>query len=251
MDSLDDQTQTDDSSRAAASGAARSHIGAEQEHRLRVALLDPARLMRAGLRSLLEALTDVEVVGEADDAASGLQVMEQQAPEVLIVDLDLVSADQFALVRELHTHHPECHVLGITGRVFGDTIKTVLEAGLIGLLSRTSAPEELPLALDMISRGEVYMSPCVSGVMISRMRRRRDRFPQTEKHRQVVFTNRQRQILRRLGQGLTNKQIAEDLGISVKTVETHRARAMKALGLHRGHQLLQFAIRNFADFAND
>ena len=207
----------------------------------RVGLIDDERLVRAGLRCLLELLPAVVVVGEAETVDEALALAEAQAPDILLLNTGIAADAGVHLIERLRCDHPRIALLAARGARPGAEVRQLFERGVAGVLGCASAPEELGLALDTLARGQLYVSPDIAGRMVSKFTRRNG----GTESREPRFTNRQRQILRCLGRGLTNKEIAVDLGISVKTVETHRSRVMRTLGFRRGHQLLQFAIRHF------
>lgn len=205
---------------------------------MRLLLADDHTLVRAGIRRLLESFADIEVVAEARDGREAVDLTALHRPDVALVDLTMPVLDGFAVTRELRAQFPATAVVIMSMHADTGFVRQALNAGAIGFVVKEAAPAELELALRAAIAGETFLSPKVSGRMVGVGPRREPGDKLGE------LSPRQRDILRRLAKGATTKEIAADLAISVKTVETHRARMMETLGFRRGTDLVRFAIEN-------
>jgi DNA-binding NarL/FixJ family response regulator len=205
---------------------------------VRVLLVDDHTLVRAGVRRLLEAFSDVEVVAEARDGREAIDMVALHRPDLVLVDLAMPGMDGFAVTREVRAHYPETVVVIMSMHADNAYVRQALSAGALGFVVKEAAPAELELALHAAMSGQTFLSPKISGRMVNAM------FKREPSDKLSELSPRQREILMRLARGQGTKEIAADLTISVKTVETHRARMMETLGIRRGTDLVRFAIEH-------
>jgi DNA-binding NarL/FixJ family response regulator len=206
---------------------------------LRVVLADDHTLVRAGLRKLLESISDLEVVGEADDGLALLALAEQLQPDLVLMDIGMPRLNGLdATIRLLKTW-PETRVLILSMHQSEEYVRQALRHGAAGYLLKDAAPTELDLAIEAIRRGETWLSPAVTkGVLIEYVQRLRgDEPPEGQ------LTPRQREVLQLIAEGCSNKEIARRLDLSIKTVDTHRSQLMKQLGIHEVTGLVRYALR--------
>jgi DNA-binding NarL/FixJ family response regulator len=205
---------------------------------VRVLIVDDHTLVRAGLGRLLQGFADVQVVGEASNAEQSLQLTLQLSPDVVLMDLSLPGRTGLEALSDILVRAPGTRVVMMTMHDDAAHVRDALDRGAVGFLVKDAAPAELELALRAAHAGQVFLSPQISAKMLAPLLSR-------EKQGGVAgLSPRQREILRRIGTGQSNKEIAADLGISVKTVETHRARMMEALGCRRANDLVLLAARH-------
>lgn len=209
---------------------------------MRVLIVDDHTLVRAGIRRLLEALPDVEVVAEASDADQALANAGQLLPDLVLLDLSLPGRSGFEVISELRRGFPKMMVVIMSMHDDTSHVREALDRGAIGFLVKEAAPVELELAMRAAASGQVFLSPKVSARLLAPALRN-ERAPGLD-----ALTPRQRQILRALGRGKSSKEIAADLDISVKTIETHRARMMETLGCRRASELLRIAMKLDSEF---
>jgi len=209
---------------------------------MRVLIVDDHTLVRAGIRRLLEALPDVEVVAEASDADQALASAEQHRPDLVLLDLSLPGRSGFEVISELRQKFPQMLVVIMSMHDDTSHVREALDRGAIGFLVKEAAPVELELALRAAASGQTFLSPKVSVRLLAPVLR------QQGASGVEGLTPRQREILRALGRGKSSKEIASDLGISVKTIETHRARMMETLGCRRASELLRIAVKLDSEF---
>lgn len=205
---------------------------------MRIVLGDELALVRAGIRRLLESLTDpkIEVLGETGDGQALLELVSRHRPELVIVEHVLTSMGGQEVTLQIKRHYPEVKVLFLTARSEPNHVRNAMHAGAIGYVVKEAEPMELALAMKAVSKGQNYLSPKVSAAAFDRRIRARD-------EREGVLTARQRQVLRLMARGKSTKEIAALMGVSVKTVETHRARLAALLGLYGVNALMRFAIK--------
>ena len=207
--------------------------------RLRVLLADDHTLVRAGLRKLLEAVPDIEVVGEADDGLALLTLAEQLQPNLVLMDIAMPGLNGLEATARLIKAQPEIKVLILSMHQSEEYVRQALRHGASAYLLKDSAPVELELALKAVLRGETYLSPAVSrGVVSDYVQRLREDAPHGNQ-----LTPRQREVLQLIAEGHSTKEIARRLDLSVKTVDTHRTQLMKQLDIHEVAGLVRYAMR--------
>lgn len=204
----------------------------------RVLICDDHALVRAGVRRLLEAMDSVEVVGEAANADDVVVRASQVLPDVVVLDLSLKGRSGFDALAELRRTVPETAVVVLSMHEDVLHVREALARGALCYVVKDAPPAELEIALRAATAGRTFLSPQVSAPQLRSYRAERTTGDVES------LPRRQREILDALGAGRTTKQIAADLDISVKTVETHRSRMMEALGCRNASELLRIAMRH-------
>ena len=213
---------------------------------LRVLLCDDHTLVRAGLKRLLEGFDQVEVVAEAANADEAVIRSLQHQPHVVMLDLAMPGRSGFEALDELRRVCPDTAVVIMSMHDDAPQVREALARGASGFVVKEAAPAELEIALRAAAAGRTYLSPQVSGPQLAATHPRNGNGPPAPAQDPVAgLPPRQREILTALGLGRTSKQIASDLGISLKTVETHRARMMATLGCRNAVELLRLAVRAY------
>jgi DNA-binding NarL/FixJ family response regulator len=203
---------------------------------VRVLLCDDHTLIRAGLRRLVESFDGIEVVAEAASADEAVIRAREHQPHVVLLDLSMPGRNGFEALDELRRIAPDTAVVIMSMHDDDAHVRESLARGASGFVVKEAAPAELEIALRAAHSGRIYLSPQVSASMLGAGHGPRPR-------RGGDLSPRQREILAALGAGRTTKQIAADLGISVKTVETHRARLMETLGCRNAVELVRAAVQ--------
>jgi DNA-binding NarL/FixJ family response regulator len=207
---------------------------------IRVVLADDHTLVRAGIRSLLESIEGVEVVGEAGDGRETLELITRHRPDVALLDIGMPGLNGIEVAKRTAQQSPRTKVIMLS--MHADTIylNQALRAGAAGYLLKGAAVAELPLALRAVTRGEIYLTPKISQRVVEGFLARdaEDGSDPLE-----GLTTRQREILQLIAEGRSTREIAGTLDVSVKTVETHRTRLMERLDIHDVPGLVRFAIR--------
>jgi two-component system, NarL family, response regulator NreC len=202
---------------------------------LTVLLADDHPIVRHGLRMLLER-EKLEVVGEASDGLEAIDIAARLRPDVLVIDLAMPALGGIGAVREIARASPRTKSILLTMYTEEHHILEALRAGVRGCVSKTQAAEHLLEAIRAVQEGEVYLSPSVSGAIVQAYLAKTDSPPDP-------LTGRERQVLHLIAEGKTSKEIAGILGVTVKTVETHRGKLMEKLDIHGTAGLVRYAIR--------
>ena len=207
--------------------------------RLRALLADDHTLVRAGLRKLLESVPQIEVVGEAGDGLELLTLAERLQPQLVLMDIAMPGLNGLEATSRLARMLPGVQVMILSMHQNAEYVRQALRNGAVAYLLKDAAPLELELALQAVLRGETYLSPAVSKGVVSDyvQRLRSDDAPSD------ALTPRQREVLQRIAEGQSTKEIARQLNLSVKTVETHRTQLMKQLDIHEVAGLVRYALR--------
>lgn len=203
---------------------------------IRVVLADDHRLVRRGLKLLLESVDDIEVVGEAADGVQAIELASTVRPHVVLMDIAMAGLDGFQATCEIVARHPEVKVLVLTMYRETPRVAQMLAAGASGYLVKSAAPEDLVAAVRAVARGRRYLQAEVGGAVI-------DDVLKGELHRTApLLSRREQQVVQLLAIGLPVGEIARDLAISQRTVQTHRQNAMGKLGLHNSRELVLYAL---------
>jgi DNA-binding NarL/FixJ family response regulator len=206
---------------------------------IRVLLADDHELVRACIRSLLEKLTDVEVAAEASDGREAIRLVEKHEPHVVLTDIAMPVLNGLELTRHLTDKFPKVRVIVLSMYSDEEHVYLALRAGAAGYLLKGAAREELELAIRAVAQGEMYLSPTVSKPIIMEYGGRATGETSLVKR----LSARQIQVLQLIAKGKTTKQVALELNISAKTVETHRMQLMDRLEIHDIPGLVRFAIK--------
>jgi DNA-binding NarL/FixJ family response regulator len=206
---------------------------------VRVMLVDDHKLVRAGLRALLESLEGVEVVAEAAHGREALSLMPGHHPDIVLMDIGMPEMNGLEATTRIVKEFPASRVIILSMHSSEEYVLKALRAGAAGYLIKDAGSAELEVAVRAVARGESYLSPAVSKLVVGEYMRR----VSGEENPLDVLTPRQREILQLLAEGHNTQDIAQILNISVKTVETHRAQIMDRLDIHDLAGLVRYAIR--------
>jgi len=205
---------------------------------IRVLLADDHALVRAGIRSLLNAMAEVQVVGEASSGEEALELAARQLPDVVLMDIAMRGITGLEAAATMRERLPQVRVVILSMHSGEEYVLQALRAGAAGYLLKDAATGELELALRSVMRGESWLSPAVSRQVVEGYVQRTGGESASE-----VLTARQREVLRLVAGGKSTKEIAFLLNLSVKTVETHRAQIMDRLGIRDVAGLVRYALR--------
>jgi DNA-binding NarL/FixJ family response regulator len=205
---------------------------------IRVVLVDDHALVRAGMRSLLGSMERVAVVGEAASGEEALSLAGNAQPDVVLMDIAMKGMTGLQAAARLREICPGVRVIILSMHAGEEYVLQALRAGAVGYLLKDAATGELELALRSVMRGESWFSPAVSRQVVEGYVQRVGGEPAAD-----VLTARQREVLRLVAGGKSTKEIAFDLNLSVKTVETHRAQIMERLGIRDVAGLVRYALR--------
>ena len=219
---------------------------------IRLMLVDDHDVVRAGLKSFIESQEGLVVVAEARTGEEAINTSLLTRPDVVIMDITMPEMSGLEATRRLKAVYPECQVLALTVHQEKLYFFEMLAAGATGYITKQAAPEELIAAIHSVAAGHVYLQPVLARWLLDDYHRLLTTTPgelhtgqrekQTDKDLEVL-TQRERQVLEAVAQGMTSPQIGELLGISPKTVARHRERIMNKLNLHSAAELVKYAIR--------
>jgi len=207
----------------------------------RVVLADDHILVRRGLRRILEEKTNLEIVGEVGDGLELLNLLNKIEPNLIVLDVSMPNLRGIEAIPEIRQVRPEARVLMLTMHKEEEYLYQAISAGANGYLLKEDAEKELFTAIDSIQGGKIYISPGLADQSMqnwARMRRGEDDSKVVE-----ALTIRQREILKMIAEGRSNKEIGDLLCISVRTVERHRANMMDKLNIRKTAELVQYALK--------
>ncbi len=204
----------------------------------RVLLADDHKILRQGLRTLLEQEKDIQIVGEADTGRSSVELAGELAPDVVIMDVAMPDLNGIDATRRIADVKPRTRVLALSMHSDGRYVREMLQAGARGYILKDCAAEELTHAIRTVMAGQVYVSPGVTGTIVNDYVRQL-----TAADQPATLTPREREVLQLLAEGGSTANIAAGLNLSVKTIETHRKRIMDKLDLRSIAELTKYAIR--------
>lgn len=208
---------------------------------IHILLADDHTILRAGLKMMLNAQPDMEVVGEAQDGRQALHEAQRLHPDIILMDITMPDMNGIEATKQVKKYLPEVKVLILTMHENEEYVFQALRAGASGYMLKEAADTDLINALHVIQSGNFYLSPTAQSVMVGDYLQRVR--AGEEKDSYSSLTEREREILKLVAEGFTNNQIAERLVISPKTVDTHRTHIMDKLNLHSRAELVKYAMR--------
>jgi DNA-binding NarL/FixJ family response regulator len=207
---------------------------------IRVVLADDHTLVRAGIRSLLETIPDVEVVAECGDGREALELISRHRPDLALLDIGMPGMNGIEIARQTGKASPKTKIVILSMHDDKTHVTQAMRAGVAGYLLKGAAVAELPLAIESVMAGETYLTPRVSRHLVAGFLG-----DETGAGDPLEgLSRRQREILQLIAEGRSTKEIAAIFEVSVKTIETHRARLMERLDIHDVPGLVRFAIRS-------
>jgi len=205
----------------------------------KIVIADDHAMLRAGLKLLLQSKADYEVVGEAADGQQAIALFEQLRPDILILDISLPLVDGIQVLKILKASFPEARVIVLTMHEEEDYIKSVMQAGAAGYIPKTAVDDELFSALEIVSKGRVYLSQQEAKMLIGRPDKRLNRPGPL-----VNLSSREQEVFRLLIHGYSMADIARLLSLSPKTVNTHKERILTKLNMTKKSELVEYAIKS-------
>jgi DNA-binding NarL/FixJ family response regulator len=212
--------------------------------KIRVLLADDHTLIRSGIATLLQSTKDIQVVGEAGDGDEAVRKTGELRPDVVVIDLSMPKLSGIEATKILKRNYPETRVLVLTMHENEEYVFQILKSGASGYVLKSAGKEELSAAIRAAAKGEKFFSPRISQLMAEGYVRRVDRDSSGSQQPDVPLTRREREILALVVRGLTNQQIADQLCISPRTVDTHRTNIMQKLDIHDVANLVRYAMEH-------
>lgn len=209
--------------------------------KIKVLVADDHAIVREGVRMILAREPDIEVVGEAGDGQQALDQVAKLRPQVVVMDISMPGMGGIEATQRVRAEHADVQVLALTMHEDESYVFQLLRAGAAGYVLKRAAAQDLVQAVRAAARGEAFLYPSVARKVVEDYLRRVE--AGEERERYDGLTTREKEILTLIAQGLSNQQIAGQLYISIKTVQTHRAHILEKLGLHDRTELVRYAIR--------
>ncbi len=209
--------------------------------KIRVLIADDHKIIRVGLRGLIELSQDIEVVAEAENGTEVKELIQTVKVDVVLMDIDMGHTSGIETTRHLKTAHPEINVLGLTMHEEQEYIVEMLEAGASGYLLKSTGMEELLTAVRTAAKGDSYFSHQVSATLLQAITRQKAT-PPSKGNGNIPLTDREIEVLRLIAQEHSNGEIAEKLFISIRTVDTHRRNLLEKLQAKNTAGLVKYAF---------
>lgn len=208
--------------------------------KLRIFLADDHAVLRDGLKALVNAQPDMEVVGEADNGRTAWQKAKELLPDVVVMDVSMPEMTGAQAAKRLNQLCPGVKILALTAHEDKGYLRHLLEAGALGFLLKRAATAELIHAIRVVAAGGAYIDPTLAGKMLSSFMRQPSSKNALERS---DLSDREAEVLRQIAWGYSNKEIAAQLNISVKTVETYKTRLTEKLALKGRTEIVRYAVR--------
>lgn len=207
---------------------------------IRVLIAEDHETVRAGLKLIIDTQPDMTVVGEAGDGREAVRLAQELAPDVLLMDVSMPELNGLKAAAKLKRVAPEIKILTLTRHTDQAYLQELLEAGVSGYVLKQSAATDLLRAIRVVAAGHNYLDPAMTGKIFSNYVEKSSKLRGDA--RGVPLTEREREILRQIAWGYSNKEIAERLDVSIKTIEAHKANALKKLDMHSRIDIVRYAV---------
>jgi two-component system, NarL family, nitrate/nitrite response regulator NarL len=204
---------------------------------IKLLLVDDHPIVRKGVGSCLAKFPNLQIIGEAADGTEALRKAKELLPDIVLMDVDMPHMDGLAVTQALRKELPLIKVLILSMHRGTDSVLRILQSGALGYVLKDASPEELVQAIESVNAGQSFFSPAVARLALNQFVRGPGEGPSA-----MDLTNREREVLILIADGLSNKEIASRLEVGVRTIETHRERIMRKLNIHSVAGLTRFAI---------
>lgn len=211
-------------------------------NKIRILLADDHAVLRSGLRLLINSQADMEVAGEAGDGFEAVEKAVQLQPDVILMDITMPVIGGIEATRQIREKAPAVKVLALTVHDDKAHLKRFLEAGASGYVPKKAADVQLLEAIRVVDKGEVYLHPSQANILVESIKKG-DILDGEEEDKMSLLSPRERKVLELLSMGYTNQEAAEKLSLSIKTVETYKARLMEKLSLKSRSELIRYALQ--------
>jgi two-component system, NarL family, response regulator NreC len=216
---------------------------------IRLMLVDDHQVVRTGLKSFLQTQPDLDVVAEANNGQEAIPLALETRPDIVIMDISMPGMDGLEATRRLKEQWPQILVLALTVHEDKFYFMKMLEAGASGYLTKQAASDELVQAIHTVAAGHIYLQPALARWLLEDYQNLIESPPTGKPEEEAAvgleaLSDREREVLEMVGQGLNNNEIGEKLGLSHKTIARHRERIMSKLNMHSRTELVKFAIRS-------
>jgi DNA-binding NarL/FixJ family response regulator len=206
----------------------------------KIVIAEDHKLFREGLKALLESKKEFEIAGEAEDGIEAIRCVRKSNPDLILLDLSMPRLGGISVIKEIKNQFPQIKILALTIHESDQYVLEAFESGVDGYCVKDASRDELLVAINSVLNGKTYISPGISDKVLEGYLEGRKKIKTRTSW--DTITQREREVLKLLGEGYLNKEIAELLSISVKTVEKHRANIMNKVNLHTASALTAYAI---------
>ena len=213
------------------------------DDKIRLLIADDHPVVRAGLRTLLAVQPDMDVVGEATDGVTAVEYALALKPDVVVIDITMSGMDGLAATREIIKKLPGTQVVVLTIHNDEEYLRRALEAGATGYVLKEAVDTEIAVAVRVVHRGEIFLYPSFTRVLLDDLIQKQDPDSPFQQDNYDLLNSREKEILRLVALGDTNREIAERLFLSVRTIESYRARLMEKLNFKSRGELVRYALR--------
>lgn len=207
----------------------------------RLVLADDHAMMREGLKALIDSRDDMQIVGEADNGRDTVSLAQKKGAHLVVMDVGMPDLNGIEATRQLKQQRPNIKVVALSGHANKQFVREMLQAGAFGYVLKHRATEELLHAISEVMAGNKYLSPDVARGVVDDYIELSSSISDNPAF--IILTDREREVLQQIAEGVSTKEIADVLGVSIKTVETHRRNIMEKLDLHSIAELTKYAIR--------
>ena len=211
--------------------------------KIRLLLADDHAVLRSGLRLLLSEQPDMEVVGEASDGEEAIEKARELSPDVLLLDITMPGVGGLEALDRIKKENPQIRIVVLTMHDDESYMERIMTSGGSGYVLKRAADTELLSAIRAVHQGGVYLHPSMTRALVNQLQRR-TAAQERQSHLESKLSEREREVLKLIAQGYTNKEIADMIFLSVKTVETHKAHIMDKLELRSRAELVRYALDN-------
>jgi DNA-binding NarL/FixJ family response regulator len=206
----------------------------------KILLVDDHKILRDGIRSLVKGYDDIDVIGEAPDGRTALQMVKKLLPDLVIMDISMPDMNGIDATRKIRNEHPDIKIIALSMHHDKQFVSEIFRAGASGYLIKDSAFDELDHAIRVVMSGKTYINPLIASIVVESLVSQSST-PSSQSF--SLLTEREREVLQLIAEGRSTKQIAYDLSVSSKTVESHRRQVMGKLNIRSVAELTKFAIR--------
>jgi DNA-binding NarL/FixJ family response regulator len=206
----------------------------------RILLVDDHKILRDGICSLVKGYDDMEVVGEAADGRTAIRLVQELSPDVVIMDISMPDLNGIDATRKIITDYPNVKIIALSMHYDKQFVSEIFKAGASGYLIKDSAFDELEHAVRIVMDGKTYINPQIASLVVESLV---NQTTPTNRKAFSLLTEREREVLQLISEGKSTKQIATDLHVSAKTVESHRRQVMGKLNIRNVAELTKYAIR--------
>lgn len=215
---------------------------------MKTLIIDDHAILREGLKLILHQVQDLEIIGEAGDGKTALEKIEQTKPNLILLDISLPEMSGVEVARNVRKNYPDIKIIILSRHDNEEYIQQLLKLGIHAYVLKDDAGDDLIRAIEAVKQNERYLSPRITTRIVTNLEqqgRRKRTIPESEEGKLFsILTHRERQILKHIGEGKSNEEIAKELQIALRTVKVHRQNIMKKLDIHNVAELVKFAIKS-------